>query len=114
MASKLTGEKFKVDDPCSVIPNRLDYFVQFEQDGLVKYIGECIDADGLGLIADHDFMEDLWEDLFSVDAVNRYRYDSHLDLDLDGWSNWSEVRALTAPDRSATLSLVRADGTEFR
>ena len=112
LASQLTGLDFKVDNPCSVDPLRLDYFFQFEQDGVLKYIGECIDADGYGLISDHDFMEDWWEDRFPVDAANRYAYDAHEDPDGDGWSNWAERQALTPPNRAATLSLVRADGAE--
>ena len=112
LASRLTGFDFDVADPFSVEPNRLDYFVQFDQDGVTKYVGECIDADGLGLIADHDFMEDLWEDVFADTTKGRYVYDAHEDPDGDGWSNWSEQRALTVPSRSASLSLVRADGSE--
>ena len=36
LAYKLTGKRFKVDNPCSVMPNRLDYFYQYNG----KYIGE--------------------------------------------------------------------------
>ena len=94
LASMLTGEDFDVNDPCSVTPNRLDYFYQFQNpndpDGVVKYIGESIDADYLGLIADHDFMEDFVEDTL---GYNRYVYDANVDYDGNGWDNWSEVRA---------------------
>ena len=93
LAWKLTGKTFKVDDPCSVVPNRLDYFYQVEQDGVMKYIGECFDSSKLGLIADHDFVEDQWEDDYGVDYANRYEYDAHRDFDDDGWDNWSEARA---------------------
>ena len=47
-----------------------------------------------------------------MDAVSRNRYDAHLDPDGDGWSNFAEMRSFTAPDKTATLSLVRADGSE--
>ena len=94
LASQLTGEFFDVTDPCSVVPNRLDYFFQFQNpndpDGVVKYIGESIDADYLGLIADHDFMEDGDEDTL---GYNRYVYDANIDADGNGWDNWSEIRA---------------------
>ena len=90
----LTGEDFDVNNPCSVVPNRLDYFYQFQNpndpDGVVKYIGESIDADYLGLIADHDFMEDVVEDGI---GFNLYVYDANIDTDGNGWDNWSEVRA---------------------
>ena len=82
----------------------LDYFQRVTRGDLTSYLG--------WFYADHDFMEDWWEDGFDVDMVSRYAYDAHRDSDGDGWSNWAEVRALTAPDRSATLSLVRSDGTE--
>ena len=94
LASVLTGEDFDVTDPCSVTPNRLDYFYQFQNpndpDGKVKYIGESIDTDYFGLIADHDFMEDFVEDTL---GYNRYVYDANIDYDGNGWDNWSEVRA---------------------
>ena len=85
--------------------NIVDYFAQSENpDYYGYYMGE--------IFTDHDFMEDLWEDAYSMDAVNRNRYDAHLDPDGDGWSNFAEVRSFTAPDKTATLSLVRADGSE--
>ena len=107
LASKLTGKKFDVANP-TTFDNRLDYFYQITQDGVTKYIGECIDAGNLGLVADHDFMEDWWEDKYDVTPVpgwsatpwpaphrdtNRYVYDPYADRDGDGWSNWSEARS---------------------
>ena len=59
-------------------------------------------------LTDHDFIEDWWEDKFSVDAINRYVYDALNDSDGDGWSNWAERRAGTDPSSEATLSLVSA------
>ena len=109
LASLLTGDLFEVDNPCSVEPNRLDYFVQFMQDGVTKYVGERVDVDGLGLIADHDFMEDRWEDAYDAAYVNRYAYDAIFDADGDGWSNWAEARVGSRPDKAATLAL--DDGT---
>ncbi len=90
LAYRLTGKDFRVDDPDSVVTNRLDYFYQVTQDGVTKYVGECIDVDGKGLIADHDFMEDDVED---AAGYNRYVYDANLDANGNGWDNWSEVRA---------------------
>ena len=47
----------------------------------------------LGLMfTDHDFCDDWWEDLYHVDFANRFVYDSHMDYDDDGWSNWAEAR----------------------
>ncbi len=47
----------------------------------------------LGLMfTDHDFCDDWWEDLYHVDFANRFVYDSHMDIDDDGWSNWAEAR----------------------
>ena len=90
---------FDVKNATSVDPKRLDYFAEIVQDGRTLYAGEAFDAQGKGLVADHDFMEDYIEDLFRPSAggdmagYNRYRYDARNDADLDGWSNWSEVRA---------------------
>ncbi|HPW75865.1 MAG TPA: PKD domain-containing protein, partial [Kiritimatiellia bacterium] len=64
----------------SVTQTVSDYFVR---EGKLYY-GE--------MFADHDFMEDAWEDGYSAQFVNRYVYDAHLDPDQDGWSNWSEAR----------------------
>lgn len=44
------------------------------------------------MFADHDFMEDSWEDEYDPYYVNRFVYDPTLDYDEDGWSNWSECR----------------------
>ena len=105
LASKLTGKEFNVNNPCSVTTNRLDYFYQVEQDGMTKYVGECVDKEKKGLVADHDFMEDFNEDLYDVALLNRYSYDPLFDADGDGWSNFAEARAGTASDRSVTLSI---------
>ncbi|MDD4016995.1 MAG: PKD domain-containing protein [Kiritimatiellae bacterium] len=57
-----------------------DYFVK---QGLLYY-GQ--------MFADHDFMEDAWEDNYHAQAVSRYLYDPLGDWDQDGWSNWAECR----------------------
>ena len=93
LAYKLTGKNFDVTNPCSVDTNRLDYFYQVTQDGVTKYIGECIDKEKLGLIADHDFMEDSVEDTLGLPYANRYVYDANSDKDGNGWDNWSDIRA---------------------
>ena len=119
LAWQLTGLEFKVDDPCSVAANRLDYFYQTNQTFRINgqtvskrvYIGEAIDKDGIGLIADHDFVDDRWEDDFTTMAVdggryaNRYVWDALRDADNDGWSNFAEVRSGTRPDSVATLGI---------
>ena len=93
--------------------NVLDYFVKITN-GVCKgwYVGEALDASGTHLIADHDFIEDWWEDLFKVNFASRYVYDAYKDADNDGWSNWAETRAGTGLDGSAKLSLVRSDRAE--
>ena len=50
---------------------------------------------------DNDFVEDEWEDGFVESYASPFRFDEHLDLDGDGWDNWSERRfgASTRPDQ---------------
>ena len=72
-----------------------DYFIRIGTG--TTYLGE--------LFADHDFMEDDWEDSYGgadryAAAANRHLYDAHLDPDDDGWSNWSEARYGTSAYRS--------------
>ncbi len=62
-----------------------DYFLKVGQ----LYLGE--------MFADHDFMEDAWEDQFDPDFVSRFMFDAWADPDNDGWSNWAECRADTDP-----------------
>lgn len=61
------------------------------------YLGE--------MFADHDFMEDAWEDKYDVSAVSRGLYDPWNDPDDDGWSNYAECRAGTDPTLIAHLSV---------
>jgi hypothetical protein len=62
-----------------------DYFLKVGK----PYLGE--------MFADHDFMEDAWEDMFDPDFVSRFMFDAWADPDNDGWSNWAECRADTDP-----------------
>jgi len=62
-----------------------DYFLKVGK----LYLGE--------MFADHDFMEDAWEDQFDPDFVSRFAFDAWSDPDDDGWSNWAECRAATDP-----------------
>ena len=106
LASEVYGfGAFAYDDAYSATGDVLDYFVVVTN-GEFKgwYVGE--------VVADHDFMDDVWEDLYDVDVINRYVFDGALDGDGDGWSNWSEARAGTDPTSYGRLSLVRADGAE--
>ena len=68
-----------------------DYFLR--PSGMNKYLGE--------IFTDHDFMEDLWEDLFDPEFVSRMRFDAWDDPDQDGWSNYAELRAGSDPTRIA-------------
>jgi hypothetical protein len=93
LASKKAAKEFRIDDAFSATSNRLDYFETLTVGGLRYYIGESEDKEGLGLIADHDFVDDAWEDLRGVAVANRYVYDALRDADGNGWSNWAENRA---------------------
>jgi len=55
------------------------------------------------MFADHDFMEDAWEDQYGSETVSRFVYDPQMDSDEDGWSNWAECRY------SLSKSAVRPD-----
>ena len=68
----------------------------FRRVGLL-YLGE--------MFADHDFMEDLWEDGFAPDSTSRYAYNAGSDPDDDGWSNYAESRAGTDPSRAYQVLL---------
>ena len=100
LAWKAGYGEFDVNDAYSVKANVLDYFVTV-QDGPCKgwYVGEALDGAGTHLIADHDFVSDLWEDAYGVRFANRYVYDPQLDADGDGWSNYAESRVGTDPSR---------------
>ncbi len=44
------------------------------------------------MATDHDFMEMKWEQKYVNSYANAFVYDAHLDIDGDGWDNWSEAR----------------------
>jgi uncharacterized protein (DUF2141 family) len=44
------------------------------------------------MFSDHDFIEGLWEELYSPGFANPYIFDAKTDYDDDGWSNWAEAR----------------------
>ena len=69
-----------------------DYFLKWGD----LYLGE--------MFADHDFMEDEWENRFAGSVTSSAIYDPHADPDGDGWSNYAECRAGTLPDRTATIT----------
>jgi len=48
------------------------------------YVGE--------MFADHDWIEDWWENDYDADYVSLLEYDVNSDNDDDGWSAWSEAR----------------------
>ena len=48
------------------------------------YVGE--------IFADHDWIEDWWENGYSADYVSALEYDAVGDKDDDGWSAWAEAR----------------------
>ena len=57
------------------------------------------------LFADHDFIDDWWEDLFDPDYVSRYVFDAWDDPDQDGWGNYAEARVGTDPTQTTTMLL---------
>jgi len=79
------------------------------------YLGE--------IFADHDMIEDWWEDEQPADVAvggvrtanySRYSYDSSRDTDGDGWSNWAEARAEIMGGKVAETTVVTniVDGVE--
>ena len=48
------------------------------------YVGE--------IFADHDWIEDWWEEGYRADYVSMLEYDADGDRDGDGWSAWAEAR----------------------
>lgn len=78
-----------------------DYFLRVGK----MYLGE--------MFADHDFMEDAWEDQFAGAFVSRSAYDLWNDADDDGWSNFAECRAAKDPSRIAYLGVDQMTINEF-
>ena len=107
-AEYLISEVFDFDGTNNISPvlpmsngKEFDYFRRVGS----LYLGE--------LFADHDFMEDWWENLFDNDVVSAAFYDPTADADGDGWSNHAECRAGTRPDQTATLVLNDGELPEY-
>ena len=100
-AEYLVSEIFEFGDISPVLAkSNAKEFDYFRKAGKL-YLGE--------LLADHDFMEDHWENLYANSVTDAAQYDPSLDSDGDGWSNYAECRAGTLPDRTATIT---ADGQQ--
>ncbi len=86
-----------------------DYFLKKGQ----LYLGE--------MFADHDFVEDSWEDLYATRIgfdtaalfASRYVHDMWADGDEDGWSNFAECRAGSDPTREQSISYLYDDFAEY-
>ena len=104
-AEYLVSEVFKFGkiDPTKAMTNGKE-FDYFRKVGSV-YLGE--------IFADHDFMEDWWENLYDDEVVSAALYDPKGDADGDGWSNYAECRAGTRPDKTATLVLNDGELPEY-
>ena len=72
--------KFSPVSANSVSRFDLDYFFRIGE----LYAGE--------IFTDHDFVEDLLEDLWGNGYSSRYAWDAAADEDEDGWSNFAEAR----------------------
>ncbi len=57
------------------------------------------------MFADHDKIDDFWEDFYDIDVASRYVWDARSDEDGDGWSNWSEACAGTSPNAANSLGI---------
>ena len=87
------GVVFDPTVACSVSEGVSDYFFKLGK----MYVGE--------IFADHDRIRDTWEDAYAGTAASRYAYDALADADGDGWSNFAEFQAGTAPDKAYSLGL---------
>ena len=95
LAEVFSIAEFSPDDAFSVNPNVSDYFYRLNE----LYVGE--------IFTDHDRVWDVWESGYFAkeDDVSPYVYDEMLDPDGDGWSNYSEFQAGTAPTKLGSLSV---------
>ena len=96
LAEVFSIAEFSPDDAFSVNPRNVpDYFYRLNQ----LYVGE--------IFTDHDRVWDVWESGYFVkeNEVSPYVYDEMLDPDGDGWSNYSEFQAGTAPTKLGSLSV---------
>ena len=74
------GVTFSPVKAYSVSQYNTDYFYRVGQ----MYIGE--------IFADHDFIEDVWEDKQGSAYSSRYEWNGNSDYDEDGWTNFAERR----------------------
>jgi hypothetical protein len=131
-----TGDNGPVGDPDKDgLPNYSEYLItevyQFRYSNPLKFKTNpaqpvsdyFMKPDGGKLIygamfADHDFIEDWWEEMYSPTAANPYVFDSKIDYDADGWSNWAESRysqaiAAVRPDLPELIMVGGASAYEF-
>jgi len=78
-----------------------DYFLKVGH----LYLGE--------MFADHDFIEDAWENQYHPSYISSFVYDPHIDNDEDGWSNWSEARysAVSGESRPDLVASMNVGGS---
>ena len=79
-----------------------------DSDGVSDYFDEMKGF----FFTDHDYTDDMWESLWDDRYASSGRYDEHLDLDGDGWNNWSEY--LTTNNTARAGGYTRPDlSSEF-
>ena len=79
----------------------VDYFIKRGE----LYLGE--------MFADHDQIDDSWEDGWENEVTSRYVWDALEDYDSDGWSNWAEAIAGTNPKVATSINIDRDNVPEF-
>ena len=104
LAEVFSIAEFSPDDAFSVNPRNVpDYFYRLNE----LYVGE--------IFTDHDRVWDVWESGYFAkeNEVSPYVYDEMLDPDGDGWSNYSEFQAGTAPTKLGSLSVDAVQMDEY-
>ena len=79
-----------------------DYFFKIGQ----LYTGE--------IFTDHDFVEDVWEDVQGWKFGNRYAWDANQDTDEDGWSNFAERRYSNFTSATIAEHITHVESEEFK